>query len=155
MSTTLHSAEAVGAELSARLATRTVAQGAETNLGAKVYRGRRHVDDTMIPCCVVIEGDDVPARVSVGTRYSLDQRYVLFAYVPCDPDNPNDAAHAAIRDMKRAVFVSGGQPDVKLGGKVKEVEYLGRDIGPRADGASFVLAAVEIGVSYVENVAEP
>ena len=48
----------------------------------------------MIPCSVVIEGDDVPARVSVGTRYNLDQRYVLFAYVPCDPANPNDAAHA-------------------------------------------------------------
>lgn len=155
MSTSLHSAEAVGTELSARMATRTVAQGAETNLGATVYRGRRYVDDSMIPCCVVIEGDDAPARVSVGTRYNLDQRYVLFAYVPCDPNHPNDAAHAAIRDMKRAVFSTDGQPDVKLGGKVKEVEYLGRDIGPRADGASFVLAAIEVGVTYVENVAEP
>lgn len=155
MSASLHAAEDIGTELSARLQACTVALGAETDLGVKVYRGRRHVDDSMIPCCVVIEGDDVPARVSVGTRYNLDQRYVLFAYVPCDPDNPNDAAHAAIRDMKRALFNTDGQPDVKLGGKVREIEYLGRDIGPRADGAAFVLAAIEVGVSYVENVAQP
>lgn len=155
MSASLHAAEDIGTELSARLQACTVALGAETDLGVKVYRGRRHVDDSMIPCCVVIEGDDVPARVSVGTRYNLDQRYVLFAYVPCDPDNPNDAAHAAIRDMKRALFNTDGQPDVKLGGKVKEIDYLGRDIGPRADGAAFVLAAIEVGVTYVENVAAP
>lgn len=153
--TSHHSAEAVGAELSARLATRTTAQGAETDLGAKVYRGRRHIDDTMIPCTVVIEGDDVPARGNVKTEYKLDQRYVLFAYVPCDPDHPNDAAHAALRDMKRALFNTAGVRDSKLGGKVRDIAYLGRDIGPRADGASFVLAALEVGVEYAEDVAAP
>lgn len=155
MSASLHTAEAIGTEISARLATRTVAQGAETDLGAKAYRGRRHIDDTMIPCVVVIEGDDVPARGNVKTNYKLDQRYVLFAYVPCDPDNPNDAAHAAIRDMKRALFNTNGARDTTLGGKVKDIVYLGRDIGPRADGASFVLAALEVGVEYVEDVANP
>jgi hypothetical protein len=149
------SAEDIGAEIGTRLATRTVALGAETDLGAKVHLGRRHIDDTMIPCCVVVEGDDVPERTNVKTAVHLQQRYVLFAYVPCDPSNPNTAAHAAIRDMKRAIFTTGGAPDNKLGGKVREVEYLGRDIGPRADGAAFVLAAVEIGVEYVENLATP
>jgi hypothetical protein len=148
-------AEDIGTDLGARLAACTVALGAETNLGAKVYRGRRHVDDTMIPCSVVIEGDDVPGRSNVRTDVQLSQRYVLFAYVPCDPDNPNDAAHAAIRDMKRALFNTAGQPDNKLGGKVREIEYLGRDIGPRSDGAAFVLAAIEVGVEYVENLANP
>lgn len=148
-------AEDIGTEIQARLETRTIAQGAETNLGVKVYRGRRHVDDTMIPCAVIIEGDDLPARGNVRTSVQLDQRYVLFAYVPCDPDHPNDAAHAAIRDMKRALFSTAGAPDVKLGGKVRELEYLGRDIGPRADGAAFVLAAIEVGVEYVENLANP
>ncbi len=155
MSASLHTAEDIGTELSTRLAKCTVALAAETNLGAKVYRGRRRIDDTMIPCCVVIEGDDVPDRGNVKTAYKLDQRYVLYAYVPCDPDNPNDAAHAAIRDLKRAVFNTGGAADPKLGGLVRDCVYLGRDIGPRADGASFVLAAIEIGVEYVENVANP
>jgi len=155
MSASLHTAEDIGTELSTRLAACTVALGAETDLGTRVYRGRRRIDDTMIPCAVVIEGDDVPDRGNVKTAYKLDQRYVLYAYVPCDPDNPNDAAHAAIRDLKRAVFNTGGAADPKLGGLVRDCVYLGRDIGPRADGASFVLAAIEIGVEYVENVANP
>lgn len=148
-------AEDIGTDIGTRLAACTVALGAETDLGAKVFRGRRHVDDTMIPCCVVIEGDDVPARSNVRTDVQLSQRYVLFAYVPCDPNNPNDAAHAAIRDMKRALFNTDNKPDNKLGGKVREIEYLGRDIGPRSDGAAFVLAAIEVGVEYVENLANP
>lgn len=148
-------AEDIGADIGTRLATCTVAQGAETDLGAKVHLGRRHVDDTMIPCCVVIEGDDVPARGNVKTAVKLDQRYVLFAYVTCDPNNPNTAAHAAIRDMKRALFNTAGVPDNTLGGKVREIEYLGRDIGPRSDGAAFVLAAIEVGVEYVEHLSNP
>jgi hypothetical protein len=154
MSTSLHTAEEVGLELSARLATCTVALGAETDLGVKVHRGRRRVDDDMIPCSVVIEGDDKPED-NVATKHKLDQRYVLFGYVKCSADNPNDAAHAAIRDMKRALFNTNGKPDTKLGGKVKELAYLGRDIGPRADGAAFVLVAIEVGVSYVEDLANP
>jgi hypothetical protein len=42
-----------------------------------------------------------------------------------------------------------------LNGQVKRVEYLGRDIGPRSDGEAIVLAIIEIGVQYVENVATP
>ena len=155
MSASLHTAEDIGTELSTRLAACTVALGAESDLGTRVSPGRRRIDDTMIPCAVVIEGDDVPDRGNVKTSYKLDQRYVLYAYVPCDPDNPNDAAHAAIRDLKRAVFNTDGAADPKLGGLVRDCVYLGRDFGPRADGASFVLAAVEVGVEYVENVANP
>lgn len=155
MTTLLQRAEDIGTELSTRLAACTKALGAETDLGLKVYRGRRHVDDTMLPCAVVIEGDDAPARGNVKTQVKLDQRYVLFAYVPCDPDNPNDAAHAAIRDMKRALFKTNGVPDNRLGGKVRDLEYLGRDIGPRSDGSAFVLAAIEVGVEYVEDLANP
>lgn len=151
----LHSAEVIGDEMAARLASRTIALGAETDLGAKVYRGRRHIDDSMIPCSVVIEGDDAPSRGNVRTEYKLAQKYVLFAYVPCDPDNPNTAAHAAIRDMKRALFHANGKPDPRLGGLVRDLEYLGRDIGPRSDGAAFVVAAIEVGVEYAEDVANP
>lgn len=148
-------AEDIGEDLKARLLTRTVALGAETDLGVKVHLGRRHVDDSMIPCSVVIEGDDIPARGNVKTAVKLGQRYLLFAYVPCDASNPNTAAHKAIRDMKRALFNTGGVADNTLGGKVREIEYLGRDIGPRSDGAAFVVAAIEVGIEYVENLSNP
>jgi hypothetical protein len=149
-------AEQIAAEIADRLATRTVALGAETNLGVKVYRGRTRIHDDMIPCSVVIEGDDVVARErGVGPTVKIEQRYVLMAYVPCDPDHPNDAAHKALRDLKRAIFVTAGKPDATWGRKVKDVEYLGRDIGPRADGAAFVLAVIEIAVEFPESLAAP
>lgn len=155
MTTSFHRAEDVAAELRQRVEQCTVALGAETDLGVKVYAGRRRVDDMMIPCTTIIEADDTPARVRVSTEYELAQRYVFFAYVECDPDNPNDAAHKAIRDLKRALFLTGGKADPTWGRKVRDVEYIGRDIGPRADGQKWVVAAVEIVVTYVENLASP
>lgn len=155
--TLLQSAAAIGLEIATRLATRTVALGAETNLGAKVFRGRRLIDDDQVPCAAIIEGNDEveegESRRSLDTR--ITQHYVMLAYVPCDPANPNDAAHAAIRDMKRALFTTAGQPDRTLGEKVKRVRYRGRDIGPRADGAAFVVASIEVSVEFVEDLANP
>lgn len=155
MTTLLQSAELIAAELVARLSTRTIAQGAETDLGVRVYQGRRYIDNTMIPCAVLLEGDDVPDRLNIGTQYAVDQKYVLMAYLPCDPNNPNVAAHAGIRDLKRAVFSGDGRAAHTLGNRVKTVEYLGRDIGPRADGEAFVLALIEVSVRYVEDVSSP
>jgi hypothetical protein len=153
--TLLTRAEDVAAQIATRLATRTIALGAETDLGVSIYHGRRHVDDEMIPCSVIIEADDTPDDRTVLTSVSVGQRYVLFAYVPCDPLHPNVAAHKAIRDMKRAIFTTNGKPDRWWGQTIRGVKYLGRDIGPRADGAAFVLAAVEIEVSYVEDLTQP
>lgn len=154
---TLHSAEAVGLEISTRLARCTVALGAETDLGIKVFRGRRTVDDDMVPCAAVIEGqDDVEEHEnSRTTEARIKQDYVMLAYVACDPQNPNDAAHKALRDMKRAVFATQGVADRTLGGKVKRVRYRGRDIGPRADGAAMVVAALEVSVEFVEDLSAP
>lgn len=157
MTTSLHSAEAIGLELADRLLTRTVAQGAETDLGASVFRGRRVIDDDQIPCTAIIEGQD-EVEENDGSREAqarVKQDYVLLAYVPCSPLNPNDAAHRALRDMKRAVFSTDGKADRTLGGKVKRVRYRGRDIGPRGDGAAFVVAALEINVEYAEDLSAP
>jgi hypothetical protein len=158
--TSLHSAGAIAAEIKARAETRTIAQGAETDLGAAVYMGRRRIDDEMIPCSTIIEADDTVGRGRVADECEVMQRYVWFAYVPCDPDHPNTAAHAAIRDMKRALWGKTLPTDspnayMRLGGKVKECEYIGRDIGPRTDGAAFVVAAIEFTVTYVERLSAP
>lgn len=151
----LQRAEDIADEIHVRLARCMIAQGAETDLGRVTFRGRRKVDDTMLPCCSLIEGDDIPSRETRSTYYELSQRYVVFAYLPCDPNDPNVAAHKGIRDLKRAIFRTDGKASVTWGGRVKEVAYLGRDIGPRADGAAFVIAAIEFAVTFVEDVANP
>lgn len=151
----LQRAEDVAGEIVGRLEAILTANGAETDVGATVYQGKLTVERDRIPCTVVIEGDDTIERGKVGGLNQVMQRYALLAYGPCDPDNPNVAAHAQIRDFKRAIFRTGGRADVTFGGKVKSVEYLGRDIGPRADGEAFVLSIIEIGVTYVEDLGSP
>lgn len=139
-----------GAHFAERLATCTAAQGAETNLGAAVYRGRRKVSDDMMPCAVLVEGaeDRKPDQAGRSTTVKLDVPYMLHAYVPCDPSNPNLAGHAAKRDLKRAVF--RGEPST-----TRLITYHGADIAPRADGAAFVLVALAVSVEVVEDVANP
>lgn len=145
-------ASEIAVELSARLATIKVADGFHTDIGLRVYRGRRKIDDEMIPCAVLFEGaDDVSNPPGHPIEVKVDQGYVLGGYAKCDPDNPNDTAHLIIKDLKRAVF--GGA--ATLGGKVRVVQYNGRDIGPRADGVAIVFAVIEIEVEYAETLLDP
>lgn len=142
----------IAAELATRMQGITVASGSETDIGLRVFRGRKNVDEKMIPCAVIIEGTDTPTdRPGRLPCAAIRQRYVLAAYAPCDVDNPNDAAHAVIRDIKRALFKDGGN----LGGKVHKISYVGRDIGPRMDGYPAVFATVNIDVDYVEDLTNP
>ena len=135
-------ASEVAAGVYARITAITKANGCETDIGLRVFRGRRNVDESVVPCAVLIEGNDVPTA-RAGNKIpsvSITQRYVVAAYVPCDADNPNDAAHAAIRDIKRAMFTGEGN----FGGRVMKVTYVGRDIGPRADGVPIVFVSANL-----------
>lgn len=149
----LKRAEDVAQELQLRTQRITKAQGAETDIGGNIFRGRRKIDDSQVPCLVLVEGLDSPMpgpskrNPGVKTR----QSYVLVGYDKCDPDHPNDKAHAMIRDMKRAVFHDGAT----LGEQVIGVEYQGRDIGPRGDGVAIVSATIEIIVEYEESLQNP
>jgi hypothetical protein len=151
----LKTAEAVSDALLARCAPITVANGYETDMGLRHFRGARRVDETMLPCTVLIEGDEDPSRVGTRTSIKTRRKFALLAYVPCDAQNPNVAAHAAIRDMKRAIFTLNGAADWTLGGQVRDVVYLGSEIAARADGQKFVVAAVEVELEYVEDLALP
>lgn len=152
MTTMLQNAELIALEISSRLAAIRLANGCETDIGATVYRGKRKVEDDASPCAVLVEGTDtVTDRPGKMATVKIEQSYVLGGYVACDADNPNDAAHGLIRDLKKAMFSDGGN----FGGKVHLVSYKGRDIGPRTDGVPIVFALIEIGVTYIENLAQP
>jgi hypothetical protein len=133
----------LGAELKRRLAT----------VVATVHRGRRKIDDTMMPCGVVVEGDAVPGERRGGrsTEYSLRCECAWHAYVACDPNDPNVAAHAALKAMKTALWSDG----TTMAGHVRDVEFLGTDIAPRVDGAAWVLAVLTFSATLVEDVAKP
>lgn len=143
----------VSAEILRRLRTILLTNGCETDIGRDVMAGRRKIPgDDQPPCLIVLEGSDDP-RDQPGRIPSvlISQSYVLDGFDQCDPDNPNNKAHAIIRDIKRAIF----KGDTTLGGAVKSVTYLGRDIGPRPDGVALVQARVMLSVEYVEDLTNP
>jgi hypothetical protein len=145
----------VSDEIYRRISSITKANGFETDIGLSVKRGRRKLPaEDEIPCAVIIEGPDDVEDMAGKTQSALikvRQAYVIDGFDTCDPEHPNDTAHAIIRDIKRAIFSDGRT----FGGKVSEVLYTGRDIGPRPDGAAFVQARVMIDASFAENLATP
>jgi hypothetical protein len=155
MTISFHRAEDIGLAIKARFETLLTTNSAETDIGRVVYLGRRHFDDTMIPGIALIEDPDEPARQHRADEYQIVQVFTAFAYVACDPSNPNVAAHKALRDMKKALWNTDGKPDATLGGKVRSLVYRGREIGPRADGVAHVVAAIQFAVQYVEILSTP
>ncbi len=157
MTALLQSGHAVSLALTERLEQCLKANGCETDLGRKVYRGRRSIDPSLVPCTVIIEGDDkvTDGESRRGAEVRVLQEFVLLAYVPAGVEHPSDAAHAAIRDLKRTLFRTAGKPDRTLDGAVKFLHYHGRDIGPRADGGDSVVASIVVSVEYVEDLSNP
>lgn len=143
-------AKDLAAAIAERLAEITTTNGFLTNIGATVYRGRRALAKDAPPCVVLVEGDDL-VREQSGLHVKLDQVYVLEGFTACDPDNPNDAAHDIIADLKRAIFAG----DRTFNRLVRGLHYRGRTIGVRADGQAVVSANIEIAVEFAENLATP
>jgi hypothetical protein len=143
----------VSDEIARRMRTITLANGCETDIGRDVMLGKRKLPgDDRPPCLTVVEGNDDPRDQSNRqAQVTISQTYVFDGFDVCDPDNPNTKAHAMIRDIKRALFKDGGT----FGRAVRSVTYLGRDIGPRPDGAALVQARVTISVEFVEDLANP
>jgi hypothetical protein len=146
-------AEDVSNEIKRRVALIRIQNDAETDIGRDIMMGRRKLPgDDRAPCAVIFEGgDDVkdqPGRLPI---VKIQQTYVIDGFDRCDPDNPDVKGHAMIRDMKRVIFSDGGN----FNGLVPAVRYVGRDIGPRADGVAIVQARVVIEVEFSEDLRNP
>lgn len=140
----------ISAYLKTLLETVTIANGFQTDIGTTVYAGRRNVDDDQPPCTALVEGEDKPGDNTARDAIKIEIDYAAVAYMPCDPDNPNDAAHLAIKDMKKVLFQDGP----RLGNRVGGISYLGRDIGPRADGKAIVMAVVHFRITFAETLVD-
>lgn len=141
----------IASALSNRIALISGVNGYATDIGQRVFRGRMVIDQSEVPCTVLVEGEDRKEDDSGKNLVKLAQRYIIEGHAVCDPDQPNDAAHNVLSDIKRAIF--GG--DRRLGNMVSEIRYIGRNIGPRPDGTALVAASIEIEVVFVEDLTNP
>lgn len=150
----------IAANIAAQLARITIANGFQTDIGARVFRGRVKLEMAELPCVVLVEGDEKPLDEAGGSKLpatikpasiSLQQTFYVEGHVSCDVDHPNDAAHQIVADIKRAIF-SG---DRSFGGKVRFVRYAGRSINRREDGLPAIAAAIAFTVDYAEDLTNP
>ena len=150
MSTPFTKASDIAEYLTTLLAGVTVANGYHTDIGLRVFRGKRSKVEEQIPCAVLIEGEDHPGESAGRESIKIVQDYVVGGYVACDPDNPNDAAHLVLKDIKKVLFQQGP----RMGNRVTNISYSGRDIGPRPDGVAIVFAVVHISITFAETLAD-
>jgi hypothetical protein len=141
------------AYLSTVLGTIRKANGYNTDIGLRVMRGRRKIDDSQVPCAVIIEGEDRPGNTNGRKMVRISQDFVLGGYDVCDPDNPNDTAHLIVADIKKAIWLDDVH-DLNLGGRVEEMKYEGKDIGPRIDGEPIVFAVVHCTAAFTEKLTD-
>ena len=134
---------------SARLGQILVSNGFRSDIGCRVFRGRRKIDPDQIPCVVIVGSDDSVLAQKRG-EVSLSESYIIEAHSLCDPDNPNDSALDMIADIKRAMW--GG--DKSFGGLVRNLEYTNRIISPRDDGSALVSAGVELSADFSETLGD-
>lgn len=150
MSTPFTKASDIAEYLTTLLAGVTIANGYHTDIGLRVFRGKRSKVEEQIPCAVLIEGEDHPGESAGRESIKIVQDYVVGGYVECDPDNPNDAAHLVLKDIKKVLFQQGP----RMGNRVTNISYSGRDIGPRPDGVAIVFAVVHISITFAETLAD-
>jgi hypothetical protein len=149
-------ASEIAGELVARIATITKANGYATDIGTHTFRGKRRLDEEAhLPCVILVEGNDSPKTDDNLTSVGIEQAYLFESHDFCDPDNPNDKAHLMIADLKRAIFSGEPKHGLRLNGKVRALNYRGRVMGAREDGAGMVFAGIHITVFYTEDLTNP
>lgn len=141
----------IAAYLTTQLAQIRKSNGFHTDIGANVMRGRKKIDDSRVPCCVIIEADDEPGDADLRMEVRITQRYVIGGYDHCDPDNPNDTAHLIVKDIKKVLWARDTHGP-NLGKRVKSMKYEGRDFGPRIDGEPIVFAVVHATATFAETL---
>ena len=110
MSTTTD--QLLAAELLARLATITQANGYATNAGLHVFDGATGVPDNLGAFLVLAESEEgvgsqktaegnSPDDVNVSLPMSIEGR------IACNPEHPNTAARTLCADIRRALFGAG------------------------------------------------
>lgn len=136
-----------------RVALVTVANGYLTDIGLRVLRGRLALDESFLPCAVVVEGDD-SIEDQTEIKAKVAQAFIVEGHAECDPDNPNDTAHDIVADLKRAIFDGDRTFEGFVPGP-KGLRYNGKNFGTRPDGTNVVAASIQFTCVFVEDLTNP
>lgn len=130
----------------------TIANGYSSDAGFRVSRGRLRLSpDEVFPLLLIHEGDESIEKRVGNNVVQIQLPIVVEGFDVSDPENPLDAAHDLLADIKRALF-----PSIqKYSGLIIRCEYDGKSIQPPDDGSSFVSVIVRLNILWGEYLAEP
>lgn len=150
-------AQQVLGALAARLAQISVAGGYNTDAGLHVFRGRAFLDpSTEVPALTVVENDEQGTDAEVtGTLVRETTAYQVQGLVRADRDNPLDAGHELLADIKRALFKAPEGPEFEQLIAGATLAYTGRQVLSREEGQSFAEVSVSLEVTHSERYGNP
>lgn len=140
----------IAAEIANRISAIALANGYTTDIGQRVFMGRRAIDKSSLPCAVIVN-EETKGDMLQGSRCRVVGVFQIEGHSICDPDHPGDMGMKIIADLKRAIF-SG---DLSFGESVVSAEFVGSGTVPRENGLDVVSSAIKIELAYVENLAAP
>lgn len=145
-------ADEIAKTLKTRLQSIRKSNGFHTDIGAKVFRGKRQL--TTGNCVTIYEGEEDAGRATRREPYTTTAvlHYTAEAALDCDPDNPDIAGHKVVADILRALFAGSETLDGLLAAPIL---YTGRVIQPRMDGQSMVAVQIKLDATYSLTPANP
>ena len=132
-------------ELETRLATISVVNGFNTELGASVFPAGTYLTEDDAPCLALYEArpdNDGVMQVAAGMQTACGQefvaRYMVQAFIKRDEaQTPLAVAQAAARDILRALM--GANHGALAGAKLHRIEGQGRGLTPKGGNVIPVL----------------
>lgn len=139
----------LAAELLARLAAITQANGYATNAGLHVFDGATGVPDNLGAFLVLAESEEgVASQKGQGGRpddVKVSLPFTVEGRTPCDPAHPNAAARQLCADIRRALFGSGSAIGAPINATLR---YAGRSIDRREPGSTEVGVTVRLEAAF-------
>lgn len=133
-----------------RLAVITTANGYGTDIGAKVIRARRSIDDDELPVSVLWPGPETAEAIYGITQCSMTVRVEGLAAFKAE--NPSVVSERILGDLKRCVMAKAWTREPEL---VTDIMYRGggTETYP-AEGEASVGAYADFAVTYEEEHGE-
>lgn len=149
-------AERALAEVARRLESITVANGYSTDAGLRVFRARRSISKTDLPCVVVWAGQEaIENGDGSHLAYSVVLSIIVDGHVMANQLTTGKTVEGLRADIKRAVLSdrSGALSDSV--GNIGLLAILSSDGAPRDDGGESETVAVQFSASYREAHGNP
>lgn len=133
-----------------------------TSAGGQIYIARGKVDQSVLPCLILVPGDETaapttgdgaPSGQSQAMRMSFEVN--VEGHVTAEQSNTGEQLEYIKADIKRAVLLFDSPTLADGNFKIGPVGYLGSTPSPRDDGSQTESVQCRFRVTYTEKFGDP